>query len=82
MYWLHVWYTLVSVVALTLWLLPYQARTKTFSVKYEFDEFSWFTNLGIILLVTAVYSLPLLGIKRVSVPNKSSNEDALKRDSS
>ena len=82
MYWLHVWYTLVSVVALTLWLLPYQARTKTFSVKYEFDEFSWFTNLGIILLVTAVYSLPLLGIKRVSVPNESSNEDALKRDSS
>ena len=72
MYWLHIWYTLVSVVALTLWLLPYQARTKTFSVKYEFDEFSWLTNLGIILLVMAVYSLPLFGIKRVCVPNKSS----------
>lgn len=72
MYWFHIWYTLVSVVALTLWLLPYQARTKTFSVKYEFDEFTWFTNFGILLLVVAVYSLPLFGIKRISVPNKSS----------
>ncbi len=69
MYWLHVWYTLVSVIALTLWLLPYQVRTKTFTVKYEFDEYTWFTNLGIILLIGAVYSLPLLGIKRVSVSN-------------
>ena len=70
MYWLHVWYTLVSVVALTLWLLPYEARTRTFTVKYEFVDFSWLTNLGIILLIAAVYSLPLLGIKRVSVSNK------------
>lgn len=71
MYWLHTCYTLVSVVALTLWLLPYQARTKTFSVKYEFDEFSWLTNFGILLLVVAIYSLPLFGIKRICVPNKS-----------
>jgi hypothetical protein len=70
MYWLHVWYTFVSMVALILWLLPYQAKTRLFSVKYEFDEFSWFTNLVIILFVMALYSLPLLGIKRVSVPDK------------
>ncbi len=71
MYWLHVWYTLVSVVALVLWLLPYQARTKTFSVRYEFDEFSWITNLGIILIVMAVYSLPLLGIRRIRTSNQA-----------
>ena len=69
MYWLHVWYTLVAAVAMILWLLPYQTRTKTFSVKYEYDEFSWFTNLGIMLIVVTVYSLPLLGIRRVRISN-------------
>jgi len=58
-------------IALILWLLPYQARTRTFSVRYEFDELSFIINFLIIIFVMAVYSLPLFGIKRRCEKNEA-----------